>query len=96
MSNAFRGGKMWRRAWKNGARIVCEFNLAHGFAMGYEFCAICLARRLGGGGAPGVSAAPHLIKMHLLRTAYAIEMSKRYSKTIIHQPCIRLALSPIN
>ena len=69
MSNAFGGGKMWRRAGKNGARIVCEFNFAHGFTRGYVFWASGLVRRLGGGGSPGVSAAPHLIKMHLPRKA---------------------------
>ena len=96
MSNAFKGGKMWRLAGKNGARIVCEFNFAHGFAMGYAFWASGLARRLGGGGSPGPSAAPHLLKMHLQRKAYAIEMRKRHAKTIIHPHCIRLAFSPIN
>lgn len=94
MSNAFGCGKMWRRAWKNGARIVCEFNFANGFARGYAFWASGLARRLGGGGSPVVSAAPHLLKMHLMRTAYAIDMSKRYVQTIRHQQ--RLAFSPIN
>ena len=96
MSNAFGSRKMWRRAGKNGARIVCEFNFAHGFAMGYVLRVSGLVRSLGGGGSPGPSAAPHLLKMHLLRTAYAIEMSKRYVKTISHPPCIRLAFSPIN
>lgn len=91
MSNAFGFGKMWRRAWKNGARIVCEFNFAHGFASGYEFWASGLIRRLGGGGSPGASDAPHLIKMHLLRTAYAIEMRKRHAKAINHPTCIRIA-----
>lgn len=76
MSNAFRGRKMWRRAWKNGARIVCEFNRAHGFAMGYDLRASGLARRLGGGGSPGVSAAPHLIKMHLQRKASVLRERK--------------------
>ena len=87
---------MWRAVEKKAMRIVCEFSFANGFAMGYEFWASGLARRLGGGGSPGSSAAPHLIKMHLLHTAYAIEMSKRYAKTISHPPCIRLAFSPIN
>ena len=64
MSNAFKGGKMWRAGGKNARRIVCEFNLAHGFARGYAFWAIGLIRRLGGGGSPGPSAAPHLLKMH--------------------------------
>lgn len=76
MSNAFKIGKMWRRRGKNGARIVCEFNFAHGFTRCYAFWASGLASRLGGRGSPGASAAPHLIKMHLMRTAYAIEMSK--------------------
>ena len=96
MSNALGSGKMWRRVWKKARRIVCEFSFANGFAMGYEFWASGLARRLGGGGSPGVSAAPHLLKMHLQRKAYAIEMSKRYAKTISNPPCIRLALSPLN
>ena len=96
MSNAFRAKKMLRLAWKNGARIVCEFSFTNGFARGYALRASGLVRRLGGGGSPGVSAAPHLLKMHLLRTAYAIEMSKRYAKTISNPPCIHLAFSPIN
>lgn len=96
MSNAFSGQKMSRAWWKNVARIVCEFSFAHGFAMGCALRASGLARRLGGGGSPGVSAAPNLLKMHLQRKAYAIEMSKRYAKTISHPPCIRLAFSPIN
>lgn len=89
MSNAFKIGKMWRAVEKKARRIVCEFSFAHGFAMGYAFLARGFVRRLGGRGVPGPSAAPHLIKMHTLRTAYAIEMSKRYAKTIIHPPCIR-------
>lgn len=64
MSNAFGGGKMWRAGGKNARRIVCEFSFAHGFAIGYDFRESGFARRLGGGGSPGVSAAPHLIKMH--------------------------------
>ena len=85
---------MWRAVEKKAGRIVCEFSFATGFAMGYEFWASGLVRRLGGGGSPGVSAAPHLIRMHLKRKAYAIEMSKRYVQTIRHQQ--RLAFSPIN
>lgn len=96
MSNAFKIGKMWRAVEKKARLIVCEFSFEHGFARGYALRASDLARRLGGGGSPGVSAAPHLPKMHLQRKAYAIEMSKRYAKTISNPPCIRLALSPLN
>lgn len=94
MSNAFSGQKMLRAGGKKARRIVFEFNFAHGFARGYALRASDLARRLGGGGSPGPSAALHLIKMHKLRKAYAIEMSKRYIQTIRHQQ--RLAFSPIN
>ena len=94
MSNAFKIGKMWRAGGKKARRIVFEFSFAHGFARGYAFLASVFARRLGGGGSPGVSAAPHLIKMHLQRTAYAIEMRKRYVQTIRHKQ--RLAFAPIN
>lgn len=69
MSNAFGGGKMWRRVGEKARLIVCEFNFAHGFARGYEFWVSGLVRRLGGGGSPGASAAPHLLKMHKPRKA---------------------------
>lgn len=69
MSNAFKIGKMWRAGVEKARRIVCEFNFAHGFAGGYALRVSGLVRRLGGGGSPGPSAAPHLIKMHLQRKA---------------------------
>lgn len=91
-----RSEKCGARVWKRPGGLCASLTLRTDLQWVMSFGQAVWQVAWGGRGVPRSIRRPHLLKMHKLRKAYAIEMSKRYAKTISNPHCIRLALSPLN